>query len=295
MANVVASGAYATDVIATQRMYFNQSWGIGYQLLLCLSSQLIGFAFAGMVRRFLVWPSAMLYPGVLVNCALFNTLHKSYGKREKGHMSRERFFLNAMLASFVWYWFPGYIFTALSIFNWVCWIAPNNVVINQLFGYQTGLGMGFLTFDWSMISYIGSPLVVPVRIVSLQITYSSRVLTVIFFLNSGGHKSTRLRRSCSSTGSSLPFCTTRMCSSPNSFRCRHRSRSITQECRTTRVQSSRTVLSARNSMKRTRRSSSRSRLRSSTLLPLPRQPRSSCILTVSCLTLCLNILLLSLE
>ena len=164
MANVVASGAYATDVIATQRMYFNQNWGIGYQLLLCLSSQLIGYAFAGMVRQFLVWPSSMLYPGVLVNCALFNTLHKSYGKREKGHMSRERFFLNALIGSFVWYWFPGYIFTALSVFNWVCWIAPNNVVVNQLFGYQTGLGMGFLTFDWSMISYIGSPLVIPVSI-----------------------------------------------------------------------------------------------------------------------------------
>lgn len=294
MANVVASGAYATDVIATQRMYFNQSWGIGYQLLLCLSSQLIGFAFAGMVRRFLVWPSAMLYPGVLVNCALFNTLHKSYGKREKGHMSRERFFLNAMLASFVWYWFPGYIFTALSIFNWVCWIAPNNVVINQLFGYQTGLGMGFLTFDWSMISYIGSPLVVPVRIVSLQMTIL-QCAHHEFSLNSGGHKSTRLRRSCSSTGSSLPSCTTRMCSLPNSFQCRHRSRLITQECRTTRVQSFRTVLSAKSFMKRTRRSSSRSRLRSSTLSPLPRQPRLSSILIVSHLTLGLNVFLLSFE
>ncbi|KAH8120611.1 glutathione transporter [Phellopilus nigrolimitatus] len=161
MSNVVASGAYATDVIATQRMYFNQHWGLGYQLLLCLSSQVIGFSFAGIVRRFLVWPSAMIYPGVLVNCALFNTLHGSYGRKEGKHMSRERFFLYAMGASFVWFWFPGYIFTALSIFNWVCWIAPNNVVVNQLFGYQTGLGMGFLTFDWSMISYIGSPLVIP--------------------------------------------------------------------------------------------------------------------------------------
>ena len=81
-------------------------------------------------------------------------------------MSREKFFLLATLASFVWYWFPGYIFTALSIFNWVCWIAPNNVIVNQLFGYQSGLGMGFITFDWAMISFVGSPLVIPVRIPS---------------------------------------------------------------------------------------------------------------------------------
>lgn len=164
MANVVAGGAYATDVIATQRIYFDQNWGFTYQILLCLSTQIIGYAFAGLVRQYLVWPAAMIWPGALVNCALFNTLHKSYGRRETKHMSREKFFVIAMVGSFVWFFFPGYIFTALSVFNWVCWIAPNNVVVNQLFGYSTGLGMGFLTFDWSMISFIGSPLVVPVRL-----------------------------------------------------------------------------------------------------------------------------------
>ena len=28
---------------------------------------------------------------------------------------------------------------ALGYFNWVCWIVPNNIVVNQLFGYNTGL------------------------------------------------------------------------------------------------------------------------------------------------------------
>lgn len=168
MANVVSGGIYATDVIVTQQIFFNQRWGFGYQILLCLSTQLIGFSFAGLVRQYLVWPSAMLWPGALVNSALFNTLHKSYGKRETKHISRERFFVLAMTASFVWYWFPGFLFTALSVFNWVCWIAPNNIVVNQLFGYSTGLGMGFLTFDWSMISFTTSPLVVPVSLTSQQ-------------------------------------------------------------------------------------------------------------------------------
>ena len=57
----------------------------------------------------------------------------------RGGISRERFFCYAFLASTCWYFFPGYIFQALSFFNWVCWIAPNNVVVNQLFGYNTGL------------------------------------------------------------------------------------------------------------------------------------------------------------
>jgi hypothetical protein len=37
----------------------------------------------------------------------------------------------------------------------------DNLVVNQLFGTVSGLGMGVLTFDWSQISWLGSPLMVP--------------------------------------------------------------------------------------------------------------------------------------
>jgi hypothetical protein len=42
-------------------------------------------------------------------------------------------------------------------------VAPalDNLVVNQLFGVNTGLGMGILTFDWSQIIWIGSPLTTP--------------------------------------------------------------------------------------------------------------------------------------
>ena len=56
------------------------------------------------------------------------------------------------------------------MFNWVCWIAPNNVVVNNLFGTIGGLGMGLFTFDWVAISAIGSPLVTPVCRVDMPIT-----------------------------------------------------------------------------------------------------------------------------
>jgi OPT family oligopeptide transporter len=164
MANVVVAGAYGTDIILTQKVFYNQAVPMSYQICLVLGTQIIGFSWAGFLRKYVVWPSSMIWPGALVNCALFNTLHKNFGNRDKGHMPRERFFLIALACSFVWYWFPGFIFTALSVFNWACWIAPNNVVVNTLFGTNTGLGMGILTFDWSMISYIGSPLVTPVSI-----------------------------------------------------------------------------------------------------------------------------------
>jgi hypothetical protein len=56
---------------------------------------------------------------------------------------------------------PGYLFQALSYFTWVCWIVPDNVPVNQMFGYSSGLGMSLLTFDWAQITNIGSPLVAP--------------------------------------------------------------------------------------------------------------------------------------
>jgi len=162
MANVVVGGAYATDIVATQKVFYGQQISFSYQIMLVLSSQIIGFSLGGLLRRFLVWPSSMIWPGALVNCALFNTLHKSYSQTDRGRMTREKFFCIAFGCSFLWYWVPGYLFTGLSVFNWVCWIAPNNAVVNQLFGTLSGLGMGIFTFDWAMIAFIGNPLVTPV-------------------------------------------------------------------------------------------------------------------------------------
>ncbi|GLB42837.1 putative OPT oligopeptide transporter protein [Lyophyllum shimeji] len=163
MATVGYQSAYATDIVAVQRVYYNQIYNFGYQWMVVMSTQLIGFSIGGIARRFLVQPPSMIWPLNLVTCALFNTLHsQSYaGVGTRGGISRERFFLYAFIGSAVWYLFPGYIFTALSYFSWVCWIAPDNVPLNQMFGYVHGLGMSLITFDWAQIAYVVSPLATP--------------------------------------------------------------------------------------------------------------------------------------
>lgn len=163
MANVGAPSAYATDVIAVQRVMYHQQFSFMYQWMLVMSTQLIGFSIGGIARRFLVTPASMIWPNTLVLCALFNTLHSQryagYGTRDG--ISRERFFCYAFFGAAVWYFMPGYLFQALSVFDWVCWIAPRNVKINQLFGYYSGLGFSLISFDWNQIAYIGSPLATP--------------------------------------------------------------------------------------------------------------------------------------
>ncbi|KAK7443795.1 hypothetical protein VKT23_015576 [Stygiomarasmius scandens] len=163
MASVGAFSAYATDIIAVQRVYYNQNFNFGYQWMVVMSTQLIGFSIGGIARRFLVQPPSMIWPANLVTCALFNTLHQQTyaGVGNRAGLSRERFFLYAFIASFCWYFLPGYLFQALSYFSWVCWIAPENVPVNQMFGYVHGMGMSLITFDWAQIAYIGSPLATP--------------------------------------------------------------------------------------------------------------------------------------
>lgn len=115
---------------------------------------------AGVLRPYLVWPSAMVWPINLVNVALFQSFHVPEVKGRQ--LTRLQFFLIAFACQFVYYWFPGYIFQVLTLFSWVCWIAPNNVILSQLTAAYGGLGMLSLSFDWATITaYLGSPLVTP--------------------------------------------------------------------------------------------------------------------------------------
>ncbi|KAH9059645.1 small oligopeptide transporter [Lactarius vividus] len=163
MAGVGAQSAYATDIVAVQKVFYNQHTNFGYQWLLVMSTQLIGFSIGGICKRFLVAPPSMIWPVNLVTAALFNTLHaqETAGTHSRGGISRERFFLYVFVGYFCYNFLPSYLFTALSYFSWVCWIVPNNSKVNQMFGVTHGMSMGLLTFDWGQITYNGSPLPVP--------------------------------------------------------------------------------------------------------------------------------------
>ncbi|KAB5523870.1 OPT oligopeptide transporter protein-domain-containing protein [Coniochaeta sp. 2T2.1] len=160
--NVSFGFAFATDVIVEQTQFYKQDVGIVYQLLLTLSTQILGYTFAGLTRRFLVRPSGMIWPGTLMSAAMFTTLHKEENKPANGWtISRWKFFYIIWLGGFLFYFLPGLLMPALSYFNVVTWFAPDNVVVANLFGVVSGLGMFPITFDWAQIAYIGSPLLTP--------------------------------------------------------------------------------------------------------------------------------------
>lgn len=114
------------------------------------------------VDVFLTLRYPQIWPSTLANAALFETLHSGANPLADGwKVSRYRFFLYVFIGGFCWYWLPGFLFTGLSTFAFLCWAAPDNKVVNNLFGMTTSLGYLPTTFDWGQIAYNGSPLVVP--------------------------------------------------------------------------------------------------------------------------------------
>ncbi|KAI9728056.1 MAG: hypothetical protein M1834_007870 [Cirrosporium novae-zelandiae] len=143
MANVSygTGGADATNIIQAAKFY-GIKLKTGFNVMIVLVCQLMGFGVAGLAAKWIVEPAAMIWPSVLSNCALLTTLHSRANAVASGwKISRLRFFFYVMAGAF--------------------WIVPNNVIVNQLFGFNSGLGLSPITFDWSMIAYNTNPLLSP--------------------------------------------------------------------------------------------------------------------------------------
>ncbi|CAK7229702.1 hypothetical protein SBRCBS47491_007337 [Sporothrix bragantina] len=173
MASVGGSSPYTSLIIWTQYLpqFFNQRYAgrFAYQILVGLSTSFIGYGLAGVCRRFLVYPSYCVWPTSLVTIALNTAFHSNKPVRHRGPfgrlitMSRLRFFFVVFACMFVYFWLPNVLFVAMSIFNWMSWIAPNNVHLNSIVGFNNGLGLNPLpTFDWNNIIHFGAdPLMLP--------------------------------------------------------------------------------------------------------------------------------------
>ncbi|KAK9453077.1 OPT oligopeptide transporter protein-domain-containing protein [Dipodascopsis uninucleata] len=169
--------------------FFGQKWvNFGYIFLMNFSTQFFGFGLAGVLRRFVVYPSKAIWPSLLPTLMLNRTLLQPEGTHSihGWTMSRYKFFFIVMFSMMAYYWLPGFIFTALSTFNWMTWIAPANKVLAVITGSNSGLGFNPLaTFDWGVISY-SAPLAVPFFSQFNQYTgmvVSGLIIIIMYFTN----------------------------------------------------------------------------------------------------------------
>ncbi|XP_057968973.1 oligopeptide transporter 7 [Malania oleifera] len=160
-ANAGAGTVYAIHVVTVVKVFYKKHITFFVSLLVVITTQVLGFGWAGIFRRYLVEPAAMWWPANLVQVSLFRALHEKE-ERPKGGLTRIQFFLIAFICSFAYYVFPGYLFEMLTSLSWVCWAFPKLVLTQQLGSGLYGLGIAAFGLDWSTISaYLGSPLASP--------------------------------------------------------------------------------------------------------------------------------------
>ncbi|KAF5194202.1 Oligopeptide transporter [Thalictrum thalictroides] len=160
-ANSGAGNVYAIHIVSAVKIFYRKKLTFFVSLIVVITTQVLGFGWAGMFRRYLVEPAAMWWPQNLVQVSLFRALHEKE-KRPKGGLTRNQFFLIAFTCSFAYYVLPGYLLPVLTSLSWICWIFPTSILAQQLGSGLHGLGLGAIGFDWSSISsYLGSPLASP--------------------------------------------------------------------------------------------------------------------------------------
>ncbi|KAM0515254.1 hypothetical protein ACHAPE_006211 [Trichoderma viride] len=178
MASVSFSVAYSTDIILAQLVFYKQNFGLLYQILLTVSTQSLGYGIAGVM----LYPASMIWPANLAAVTMMNAMYETSDQIDPtvfgGRLPRYTWFGLVTAASFLYYFIPGFFAQFLSVFAFATWMAPQNPVINQLFGGNTGLSIIPITFDWTQVSgYIGSPLVSPWHAIA-----NTLISVVVFYI-----------------------------------------------------------------------------------------------------------------
>ncbi|AGO13839.1 AaceriAGL027Wp [[Ashbya] aceris (nom. inval.)] len=167
---------YSYFNIVTQDMFYEDPTSLGFQILLSVSLQFMGFGLAGLLRPFVVFPARALWPLSMPTIALNNTLLAQ--NNDKGTSIRKIFFYFA-IGMYIYNWFPTVFADVLSNFNWLVWIKPNNFNLAAITGGQNGLAVNPLsTFDWNYITHWA--LALPFYTVFLQ--YLGSLLAVVIII-----------------------------------------------------------------------------------------------------------------
>ncbi|KAL2254488.1 UNVERIFIED_CONTAM: Oligopeptide transporter 4 [Sesamum indicum] len=150
--------AYAVGIVTIVKAFYRRNISFLAGWLLIITTQVLGYGWAGLLRKYVIEPAHMWWPGTLVQVSLFRALHEKDDQR----MSRAKFFLIALICSFSWYLVPGYLFPTLTSISWVCWTFSKSVTAQQIGSGLRGLGLGALTLDWTVVaSFLLSPLICP--------------------------------------------------------------------------------------------------------------------------------------
>jgi len=179
MASSSAVAAVSTEILAAQKLFYNETPSPGAAIFLVISSQLLGMGIAGLLRPVLTRPTRMLWPINLPINSLLETLHRD----KKETKQRLRLFWIVFAVLFVWEIIPEWMFPLLQGFSIFCLANKHSMVFTNLFGGSQGNeGLGFLaiSFDWQYVASTGSPLWYPLQ--TLVNSFTGYMLCIVVFM-----------------------------------------------------------------------------------------------------------------
>ncbi|CAK9182213.1 unnamed protein product [Ilex paraguariensis] len=160
-ANSGSSPVYALGIITIVKAFYKRKINAIAAMLLTQTTQLLGYGWAGIFRKFLVDSPYMWWPSNLVQVSLFRALHEDEN-RPKAGLTRLQFFLVVLISSFSYYIVPNFLFQSITALSFVCWIWKDSVTAHQIGSGLRGLGIGSFALDWATVSaFLGSPLATP--------------------------------------------------------------------------------------------------------------------------------------
>ncbi|KAK3193820.1 hypothetical protein Dsin_025130 [Dipteronia sinensis] len=152
---------YAITIPSVRKIYYKKYLNFWAGLLMILTTQLLGYGFAGIFMKFLVYNPYMWYPFTLLDVSFYRSLHEVEVRPKRGK-SKFQFFLIAVVASFAYAVVPGYFFPSISALSIVCLFWKNSVTAQLIGSGRSGFGIGSFSFDWNAISsYLSNPLGFP--------------------------------------------------------------------------------------------------------------------------------------
>ncbi|GFY91659.1 oligopeptide transporter 5 [Actinidia rufa] len=157
-ANSGSNSVYAVGIITIVKAFYHRQLHPLAAMLLTQTTQMLGYGWAGIFRKFLVDSPYMWWPSNLVQVSLFRALH-DVEKRPKGGLTRLQFFIVVLISSFSYYIVPNYLFPSITAISFVCWIWKDSVTAQQIGSALKGLDIGSFALDWSTVAgFLGSPL-----------------------------------------------------------------------------------------------------------------------------------------
>ncbi|XP_048139095.1 oligopeptide transporter 1-like [Rhodamnia argentea] len=143
------------------KVVYHKNISVWASILMVMTSQMMGYGFAGLFRRILVDNPYMWYPLIVPKVSFYRALHDKE-PRARGRLSGFQILIACAVCVFAYTIVPTYFMQTIIAVSFVCWIWKDSVTAHQLGAGYNGLGLGSFAIEWeSVTAWVGNPLILP--------------------------------------------------------------------------------------------------------------------------------------